>query len=321
MISVDGLTKKFGSTVAVDGICFEIPQGQLVGFLGPNGAGKTTTLRLLTGYLPLDGGQAKLMGLDLENHSLEIRRRLGFLPENNPLPDDIEVTEYLHFVGRLRGIKNNNDRFNAVKKVLRQCSIQSEIGKKLGELSKGYRQRVGLAQAIIHDPDVLILDEPTSGLDPNQVREVWHLIQSLKQSKTILLSTHILPEVEKVCDRILIINNGRIVADDSPALLSQKMQLHKRYIVSLEGKNDDVEKVLSGLQGVKKIKRNHSASGTEEDYLLETEPSADLRKELFTLANKNQWPILGIRQEHLPLEEIFQLLTETQVEPTHAQNN
>src|SRR5690349_5895066 len=191
MIQVKNITRRFGTTLAVDGVSFEVPQGQVVGFLGPNGAGKSTTMRILTGYLQPDDGEAQILGIDLAQ-SLEIRRRLGYIPENNPLPEDIEVTDYLHFVGQLRGLHNPTERMERVKRVLKLCSLADGIGKKIGELSKGFRQRVGIAQAIIHDPDILIMDEPTSGLDPNQVQEVRDLIHDLKKQKTLLISTHIL---------------------------------------------------------------------------------------------------------------------------------
>src|SRR5258706_4684838 len=253
MIQVKNLSKRFGSSVAVDHISFEISQGQVVGFLGPNGAGKSTTMRLLTGYLPPDDGEAKFVGYNLLDHSLDIRRRLGYIPENNPLPDDIETSDYLHFIGRLRGLHNDNDRMTRVKRVIKLCSLGAAIGKKLGELSKGYRQRVGLAQAIIHDPDILILDEPTSGLDPNQVQEVRSLIQDLRKQKTLLISTHILTEVQQTCDRILIINKGKIVADGTPENLTGASQNVNRLYVSLRGPLEQIEGRLQSLSGVQKI--------------------------------------------------------------------
>ena len=192
MIHVSNITKRFATTLAVDGVSFDIPQGQVVGFLGPNGAGKSTTMRVLTGYLPPDDGEeVQILGMDL-TQSLAIRKRLGYIPENNPLPDDIEVTDYLHFIGQLRGLHNEAERMDRVRRVLKLCSLGAAVGKRIGELSKGFKQRVGIAQAIIHDPDILILDEPTSGLDPNQVQEVRGLIHELKKQKTLLISTHIL---------------------------------------------------------------------------------------------------------------------------------
>jgi len=309
MISVSHLTKRFGATVAVDGVSFEIPEGQVVGFLGPNGAGKTTTMRLLTGYLPADDGEAHLLGLDLATQSLDIRRRLGYLPENNPLPEDIEVTDYLHFIGRLRGLHDESDRMARVKTVLKLCSLGSVVGKRLGELSKGFRQRVGLAQAIIHDPDILILDEPTSGLDPNQVQEVRGLIQNLRKHKTLILSTHILSEVQHTCDRVLIINRGRIVADGSPDDLAGSIQNLNRLFISLKGPKDDVEKALAGLPGVRRVLAQHGAFD-EEGFVVESDATNDLRESVFKLATRQDWPILALQQKRLSLEEVFQVLTQ-----------
>ena len=309
MISVKNLTKRFGETVAVNNVTFEIPKGQLVGFLGPNGAGKTTTMRLLTGYLAPDDGEATLLGKNLSTESLEIRSKLGYLPENNPLPDDIEVTEYLHFIGRLRGLKNDSDRLSRVKTVLKLCSLGSVIGKKLGELSKGFRQRVGLAQSIIHDPDILILDEPTSGLDPNQVQDVRGLIQNLKAEKTLLLSTHILTEVQSTCDRIIIINNGQIAADGSPDRIGGHIQNVNRLMVSLRAGKEDVEASLKGLPGALKVELQQAHSSGEDLFMIESESSVDLREAVFKEAVEKKWPILEMKQERLNLEEIFRTLT------------
>lgn len=310
MIQVQNLTKRFGTTVAVDGISFAIPQGQVVGFLGPNGAGKTTTMRLLTGYLPADDGDAKLLGHDLATGSIEIRKRLGYLPENNPLPDDIEVTDYLHFIGRLRGLHDADHRMQQVKKVMKLCSLGDVVGKRLGELSKGYRQRVGLAQAIIHDPDILILDEPTSGLDPNQVQDVRELIQALKKQKTLLLSTHILSEVQHTCDRVLIISKGKIVADGAPNDLAGTLQNMNRLFVALKGPSGDVEEALNQLQGVRRLLPQAAPEGTEPGFVIESDPAVDLREDVFQVAVRRKWPILALRQERLSLEEVFKALTQ-----------
>ncbi len=321
MISVQNLVKRFGSTVAVNGISFEIPQGQVVGFLGPNGAGKTTTMRLLTGYLPPDDGAAQLADFDLRMHSLEIRRRLGYLPENNPLPDDIELTDYLHFVGRLRGLCDPADRLARVKRVLKLCSLASVVGKKLGELSKGFRQRVGLAQAIIHDPDILILDEPTSGLDPNQVQEVRGLIQDLKRQKTLILSTHILSEVQHTCDRVLIINKGKIVADGAPSDLAGTLQNVTRLFVALKGPQEEIEAALASLEGALRVLPQKGWDGAEDGFLVESDASRDLREEVFLAATKRRWPILAMRQERWSLEEVFHALTKEPSNDRHSRES
>jgi ABC-2 type transport system ATP-binding protein len=309
MISVRNLTKRYGSTVAVDDVSFEIPQGQVVGFLGPNGAGKSTTMKILTGYLPPDAGDATLAGRDLISDSLAIRRGLGYIPENNPLPDDLEVTDYLHFIGALRGLHDREDRTVRIKRVLKMCSLHSAVGKKLGELSKGFRQRVGLAQAILHDPDILILDEPTSGLDPNQVQEVRDLILSLKKHKTLLISTHILTEVQQTCDRILIINKGKIVGDGTPEDLTGATQNSNRLFVACKAPQDRLESSLHSLPGIRSLNRANKVG--EDGFLLETDAQTDLRDEVFRLAARENWPILALQQERWSLEEVFRALTQT----------
>jgi ABC-2 type transport system ATP-binding protein len=310
MITVENLVNRFGATTAVNGVSFSIPQGQVVGVLGPNGAGKTTTMRLLTGYLPPDDGSATLLDQDLRTHSLEIRQHLGYLPENNPLPDDIEVTDYLHFIGKLRGLHDNDARLARVKHVLKVCSLKDVIGKKLGELSKGYRQRVGLAQAIIHDPAILILDEPTSGLDPNQVQDVRGLIQELKKEKTLLLSTHILSEVQAACDRVLIIHRGKIVGDGTPDALGGDMQNKNRLKIVLKGPADIIRQAVTELPGVANVLGPTTGQNNENEFILESAADRDLREEVFTLASNRHWPILLMSQERLSLEEVFKVLTQ-----------
>ena len=309
MIRADNLTKKFGDRTAVDHLSFEIPRGQVVGFLGPNGAGKTTTMRLLTAFFPPDEGRAELMGQDVSLHSLDVRRRLGYLPENNPLYDDCEVTDSLHLNAILRGLCEPADRMRRVKTVIKTCGLLSEIGKKVGELSKGYRQRLGLAQAIIHDPDVLILDEPTSGLDPNQVQEVRGLISELKKEKTLLLSTHILSEVTATCDRAIIISDGKIVADGAPDDLAGHLQRKNRLYVELKGPGSAVEEEFKKIEGLAAIKRQKLPGSHEEGFVLESDAARDLREEVFNVATKNRWPILALRQDRLSLEEVFRTLT------------
>ena len=306
MILAKNLTKRFGDRTVVDHINFDIPQGQVVGFLGPNGAGKTTTMRLLTAYLPADEGQAELAGLNVFNQPLAVRRRLGYLPEDNPLWEDLELTEALHFAGRLRGLTDDASRAARVRAVVKSCGLRREIGTKVGELSKGFRQRLGLAAAIIHDPEILILDEPTSGLDPNQVLEVRDLIRKLRTHKTVLISTHILPEVTATCDRVIIINAGKIVADGTPADLAGDMADKNRLHVELKGPKDDIRRALAGLPGASQI----VADEIEGSFIVESAAGADLREGVFRLAAHNDWPILSLRQERLSLEEIFRALTQ-----------
>jgi ABC-2 type transport system ATP-binding protein len=302
MILAKNLTKRFGDRTAVDHVSFDIPQGQVVGFLGPNGAGKTTTMRLLTAYLPADEGQAELAGLSVADEPLAVRRRLGYLPEDNPLWEDLELTEALHFAGRLRGLSDAAARAARVKAVVKSCGLRREIGSKVGELSKGFRQRLGLAAAIIHDPEILILDEPTSGLDPNQVLEVRDLIRELRARKTMLISTHILPEATAVCDRVIIIHQGKVVADGAPADLAGDLADKNRLHVELKGPPDDVRRALAGISGAAQV-----AAG--ESFILESQAGLDLREEVFRLAVRHDWPILSLRQERLSLEEVFRALT------------
>ncbi|MFN0118159.1 MAG: ATP-binding cassette domain-containing protein [Elusimicrobiota bacterium] len=309
MIEAKNLHKKFGTTKAVDGVSFEIKTGQVVGFLGPNGAGKTTTMRLLTGYLSPDDGEATLLGLNLIENSIQVRQRCGYLPENNPLPEDIELTDYLHFIGKLRGLVDLDHRMERVKHVLKVCSLIPMIGKKLGELSKGYRQRVGLAQSIIHDPDILILDEPTSGLDPNQVQEVRSLISNLKKEKTLILSTHILSEVQHTCDRVLIINKGKVVADGTPQDLGGSLKDVNRLSVSFDGDKETIRHELENFPKVTKLIDEPSQEGV--GFILESKAEDDLRKDIFRLASSKNWPILSLQMKKLSLEEVFRALTQT----------
>ena len=309
MILAQNLTKRFGERVAVDHVSFDIPPGQVVGFLGPNGAGKTTTMRLLTAYLPADEGRAELAGLRVEEDPLAARRRLGYLAEDNPLIENLEVTDYLHFIGRLRGLTDPRRRSERVKAVVKSCGLRSEVGSLAGELSKGFRQRLGLAAAILHDPEILILDEPTSGLDPNQVQEVRDLIRELRAEKTVLLSTHILSEVTATCDRVIIIHAGKIVADGTPSQLAGNLSDKNRLHVELKGPLEEVEKALSTLGGALILRREDAGI-----FVLESPVEIDLREQVFRLAVDRRWPILGLRQERLSLEEIFRALTQNHEE-------
>jgi ABC-2 type transport system ATP-binding protein len=304
MIAARGLTKRFGTRTAVDRVSFDIPQGQVVGLLGPNGAGKTTTMRLLTAYLPADDGRAELAGIDAAEQPLAVRRRLGYLPEDNPLWEDLELTETLHFAGRLRGLVDDGARAARVKAVVKSCGLRREVGSKVGELSKGYRQRLGLAAALIHDPEILILDEPTSGLDPNQVQEVRGLIRELRSRKTVLISTHILSEAVAVCDRVIIIHRGRIAADGKPADLAGDLADKNRLHLELRGPADEVGAALAGLPGAAGVSEAGGGS-----FVVESPAGSDLREAVFRLAVSRDWPILSLRQERLSLEEVFQALT------------
>src|ERR1700758_5579153 len=243
MIKVEGLTKRYARTVAVDNISFEVEKGQIVGFLGPNGAGKTTTMRVLTCFLPPSEGKATVAGFDVLENPMEVKQRIGYLPETPPLYPEMEVREYLTFVGKLKGMSGQS-LANRVTEVSERCAVADVSSKLLGKLSKGYRQRVGLAQAIIHNPDVLILDEPTSGLDPKQINETRELIKSLAGDHTIILSTHILPEVEQTCQSVLIINKGKLVAKDSVNNLQNRARGAESLLVEVAARDADVDSAL-----------------------------------------------------------------------------
>src|ERR1700749_2911482 len=243
MITVKGLTKRYGRTTAVDHISFQVEKGQIVGFLGPNGAGKTTTMRILTCFLPPSEGTAKVAGFDVLEQPLEVKKRIGYLPETPPVYQEMEVGEYLTFVGKLKGM-GGASLANRVNEVAERCSVADVRDKLIGKLSKGYRQRVGLAQAIIHNPDVLILDEPTAGLDPKQINETRDLIKSLAGDHTIILSTHILPEVEQICEQVIIINKGKLVASDSVNNLQNRARGAEQLFIEIAGRGSDVDSAV-----------------------------------------------------------------------------
>lgn len=296
-IVVNSVSKFFGQQAAVNNISFEIGKGEIVGFLGPNGAGKSTTMKMITGYIPASSGAIHVNQMAVDVDQLETRKIIGYLPENNPLYLDMYVKEYLHFVGGIYHIKNRRERVN---ELIDMVGLGQEQKKKIGALSKGYKQRVGLAQAFIHDPQVLILDEPTSGLDPNQLVEIRALIKLLGQQKTILLSTHIMQEVEAICDRIIIINQGKIVADNPRELLSSSYETQTIY-VEFEGEiNVQVLKKTSGILTTKPV---------EKGWLLEGDGTVDLRKTVAQMAQDQGWLVLTLRSEKKSLEEVFKELT------------
>ncbi len=297
-IEVKGLTKKFGEQIAVNEVSFSIKQGEIVGFLGPNGAGKSTTMKMLTCFIPPTSGEAWVCGKNISEESLEVRKRIGYLPEHNPLYLDMYMREYLMFTGELGGTKNLKQR---VDEVIELTNLGVEKNKKLGQLSKGYRQRVGLAQAMIHDPEVLILDEPTSGLDPNQVIEIRDLIKSLGMTKTIMLSTHIMQEVEAICDRVIIIDKGNIVADDT--LQNLRAGAKGRTRVRVQFASAISEKQFKGLEGLEKAEKIN-----EHTWLLSSDRE-DFRQSLSRFALSENLEILEMNSEKNSLENIFIQLT------------
>ena len=312
MIKVEGLTKRYARTVAVDNISFEVEKGQIVGFLGPNGAGKTTTMRVLTCFLPPTEGTANVAGFDVVEHPLQVKRHIGYLPETPPLYPEMEVAEYLSFTGQLKGI-SSADIGRRVDDVVGRCAIGDVRNKLIGKLSKGYRQRVGLAQAIIHNPDVLILDEPTSGLDPKQIIEIRELLKSLAGEHTIILSTHILSEVEHSCERVIIINAGKLVAIDSVANLTNRLRGSEAVAVVVDAADGrpnptDVQQRLEQVAGVSRVVMKESRDGRLA-FEVESLQGRHIRADLARTVVNSGWGLNEMRAVGLSLEDIFLQLT------------
>src|SRR5437868_5222550 len=312
MIKVEGLTKRYARTVAVDNISFEVEKGQIVGFLGPNGAGKTTTMRVLTCFLPPTGGTASVAGFDVVEHPMEVKRRIGYLPETPPVYPEMEVHEYLNFVGRLKGI-SSADIGKRVDEVMGRCAVGDVRAKLIGKLSKGYRQRVGLAQAIIHNPDVLILDEPTAGLDPKQINETRDLIKGLAGDHTIVLSTHILPEVEQICQQVIIINKGKLVATDSVNNLQNRARGVESLLLEVAGRNGNLDPaaVQRRLEQINGISRVAVKDNRHNRWIFELDSRKDtlVRGDLARAVVEGGWDLNELRTAAVSLEEVFLQLT------------
>jgi gliding motility-associated transport system ATP-binding protein len=312
MIEVQHLTKRYGPVTAVEDVSFRVEQGQILGFLGPNGAGKTTTMRILTGYMPASEGTAVVAGCDVFENPIEAKRKTGYLPETPPLYPEMTVREYLNFVARIKmsGMKRT-ERTGRVNEAMRKTRVDDMANRQCGKLSKGYRQRVGLAQALIHDPEVLILDEPTAGLDPKQIIETRELIRGLAGNHTIILSTHILPEVAQTCQRVVIINKGHVVAEDTPENLTHQLKGASSLYVQVEA-DGDAEEALRQVPGVERIAvadRHEHRVG----YEIESEPNRDVRRDLARAVVDRGWGLLELRPMRISLEDIFlQLTTEEQ---------
>lgn len=298
-ISVTDVSKFYGRQQALKSASFEVKSGEIVGFLGPNGAGKSTMMKILTGYLPASSGKVAVCGLDVTENSIELRRKIGYLPEHNPLYTDMYVTEYLRFVG---GIYNLPDIKSRVEEMIEMTGLRPECHKKIRMLSKGYRQRVGLAQALLPDPEVLILDEPTTGFDPNQVADVRNLIRTLGKSKTILLSTHIMQEVQAICERVIIIHQGQIVADEKTDKLNA-IHTTGDTIIEVEFDRQPVPEQLFTIQGIKRADFNGSS------WIIASQPLNDIRSSIFKFAVENDLVLLGMKQQKQTLEDVFQALT------------
>jgi len=317
VIEVEHLTKRYGTVTAVDDVTFRVNKGEILGFLGPNGAGKTTTMRVLTGYMPATDGRAAVAGYAVFDHPIEAKRRTGYLPETPPLYPDMTVREYLHFVGKIKGVAPK-DRAARVDQVMARTWVADMANRACGKLSKGYRQRVGLAQALIHNPEVLILDEPTAGLDPKQINETRRLIKALAGDHTIILSTHILTEVEQTCQRVVIINKGRVVAEDTPENLTRRLRGSATMFVQVDG--DRAAEAQAALARVDGVARVTSANDAGTAFEIESESGRDVRRELARAVIGGGWGLLELRPMRLSLEDVFLSLTteERQEETVNA---
>jgi ABC-2 type transport system ATP-binding protein len=308
MIQVENLTKRYGGFTAIKDISFEVAKGEVVGFLGPNGAGKSTTMKILTGYLPATSGTARIAGFDVFEQSLEARRHLGYLPENTPLYLDMRVSEYLRYRAHLKGVPR--DRVvERVGDVLALCNLEPVERKLISSLSKGFRQRVGLADALVADPDLLILDEPTIGLDPNQIRQVRELIRNLAQKRTVLISTHILPEVEIMCSKVVVIHKGKIRAADTAENLLRNHRAAGSLKLEARTGSDDAREILSLVAGVRGVQAE--MDGDYGVYQLRIEAAADPREEIMNIALQRHWTVREITQRGATLEDVFVELTHT----------
>lgn len=310
MIEVQDLVKWYGPTLAVDHLSFDIPQGKIVGFLGPNGAGKTTTIRMLTGYLPPTSGRAVIAGFDVLKQADDARRMIGYLPETTPLYLEMRVDEYLHYRGKLHGMKRSL-RSQRINDVTERCGLEKIKTRVIGHLSRGNRQRVGLAQALLHDPKVLILDEPTAGFDPTQVSQVRQLIHELKGKHTILLSTHILPEVEQIADEVIIIAGGKIAARGAPLELRKNVGSPGAMVLEIKAAHEAVSRAISAVLGVKKVEVAAQADGWCR-ALVTTDAKEDLREPLGRVVSSNGWTLREMRHEAATLEQFFIQITATQ---------
>ena len=307
MIEVQHLTKRYGRVTAVDDVSFRVERGEILGFLGPNGAGKTTTMRVITGYIPATEGRAIVAGFDVFDQPVEAKRRTGYLPETPPLYPEMTIREYLSFVARIKGVAAS-ERKPRIQEVMERIRIAEVADRHCGKLSKGYRQRVGLAQAILHNPDVLVLDEPTAGLDPKQIIETRELIKELAGDHTIILSTHILPEVAQTCQRVVIINKGRVVAIDTPENLTARLRGSETMYLQVDVGAQDATATLQRVPGVTRVTTSDGRDGVV-GYEVESSQGEDVRRELARAVVSNNWGLLELRPMRMSLEEIFLSLT------------
>ncbi len=305
MIEVENLTKAYGQQRAVDDISFSVDKGEVLGFLGPNGAGKTTLMRMLTCFFPPTSGKASVAGYDCFADSLEVRKRIGYLPERVPLYEDMSVRDYLAFVAGIKGTVARDIK-SRVARSMADCNIDVVANKLIHDLSRGYRQRVGLAQALVNDPDILILDEPTVGLDPKQIKEIRKLIKDLAGKRTVILSTHILPEVSMICGRVIIINDGKLVANDTPENLTADLQKSARIFLQIAGASaDEIEKELARLPGIKEISQDETRPDGVHGFIVEVEDENNVRKTLHSMIVNKGWDLVEMRSVHMSLEDVF----------------
>jgi ABC-2 type transport system ATP-binding protein len=320
LIEVKDLTKRFAEHTAVDHVSFVVNKGEILGFLGPNGAGKTTTMRILTGFLPATSGTAQVAGFDVFNDSLEVRKRIGYLPENPPIYLDMTVTAYLEFVARIKNVPAEK-RKARVADAMEKTNITDKRGELIKRLSRGYKQRVGLAQALVHDPEVIILDEPTVGLDPKQIIEVRHLIKGLAGSHTIILSTHILPEVSMTCDRVVIINRGRIAAVDTPANLTMQLKGGQNVRLEVAADQNAASAAIREIPGVRRVTAEPAGGNGRVALMVEASPGQDVRSQIAARIVGKGWPLYELRGVNLSLEDIFLQLTTEDSEYAAANPN
>lgn len=308
MIEVKNLTKKYGDLTAVNHISFEVQQGEIVGFLGPNAAGKSTTMKMLTCFLTPTNGTASVAGFDISENSIEIRRRIGYLAENNPLYSDLRVSDFLSFIADMRHIPKGEKK-GKVKKIIKTCGLEKVVKQNVGHLSKGFRQRVGLAQAMIHDPEILILDEPTSGLDPIQIVEIRDLIKELGKAKTVIFSTHILAEVEATCTRVIIINEGKIVGSGTIDELQRKAKSGAQVYARIRGPEEPVLSKLKTLDKITAVKVVQASTNDLSKYEIAVPQDIDINESIFHLVKDNNWTLTELYSEKATLEDVFLKLT------------
>lgn len=308
MIEIKNLTKRYGEKCAVDDISFTVNQGEVLGFLGPNGAGKSTTMNILTGYISYTEGQVTVDGFDVAEHPMECKRKIGYLPEQPPLYLDMTVSEYLNFVYEAKGVKDNRTaHLDAVMTLVRIKNVQ---GRLIKNLSKGYRQRVGIAQALVGNPEILILDEPTVGLDPKQMIEIRNLIKGLGKNRTVILSSHILSEVSAICERVVIIDHGKIMAVDTPENLSRRLKGDSKSLIRVDGDKGSVLNILRGISGVTQVDELGQKEEGTYDFLIDCEDGADVRRDIFRALSAADMPILLLKPQDLSLEDVFLKLTD-----------